>query len=134
MATLPGASSDIDLKGQERSYPTETFLVDKSNGSIRKKGGGLPAMEQAVEIILNTERYRNQIYTANFGREFNKLIGKPPEYVTSMLKRRIREAFSMDSRIIAVENFIFDTTDSGTVKCTFDVNTVFGIISKEVEV
>lgn len=91
-------------------------------------------MKQTIEIILNTERYGNQIYTANFGREFNRLIGKPPEYVASMLKRRIREAFSMDSRIIAVENFIFDTTDSGAVKCAFDVKTVFGIISKEVEV
>ncbi|MDR7813393.1 DUF2634 domain-containing protein [Lacrimispora sp.] len=133
METLPESSGADVYKFESKEYPTETFLIDESTGCIKKVGGGLPAMKQAIDIILNVERYQYQIYTSNFGRELNKLIGKPPEYVTSMLKRRIREAFSMDSRILSVDNFVFDI-NLGIVKSTFDVKTVFGTIPGEVEV
>lgn len=121
-------------KSEANEYPTETFLIDESTGCIKTVSGGLLAMKQAINIILNVERYQYQIYTSNFGREFNKLIGKPQEYVVSMLKRRIQEAFSIDKRILLVDNFVFDTTELGTVKCTFDVKTVFGTVPGEVKV
>lgn len=133
METLPESSGADVYKLESKEYPTETFIIDENTGSIKKVGGGLPAMKQAINIILNIERYQYQIYTSNFGRELNKLIGKPPEYVTSMLKRRIREAFSMDSRILSVNNFVFDI-NLGTVKCSFDVKTVFGTVPAEVKV
>lgn len=134
MATLP-ASADAGINSSsEKEYPTDTFLVDKSTGSIKKVGGGLEAMKQAAEVILSVERYQNQIYTSNFGRELKKLVGKPPENVASMLKRRVREAFSTDSRFLSVDNFVFESTNLGTMKCSFDVKTVYGTVSGEVEV
>lgn len=134
MATLPKSANTAIYENENREYPTETYLVDKSTGTIKKVGGGLEAMKQAIEIILDTERYQNQIYTSNFGRELKKLIGKPPEYVTSMLKRRIQEAFSSDKRILSVNDFLFDATDLGTLRCTFKVKTVYGTIPGEVEI
>jgi hypothetical protein len=134
MATLPNSAKTAIYENENREYPTETYLVDKSTGTIKKVGGGLEAMKQAIEIILDTERYENQIYTSNFGRELKKLIGKPPEYVTSMLKRRIQEAFSSDKRILSVNDFLFDDTDLGTLRCTFQVKTVYGTIPGEVEI
>lgn len=134
MATLPKSANTAIYENENREYPTETYLVDKSTGTIKKVGGGLEAMKQAIEIILDTERYQNQIYTSNFGRELKKLIGKPPEYVTSMLKRRIQEAFSSDKRILSVNDFLFDATDLGTLRCTFNVKTVYGTIPGEVEI
>jgi hypothetical protein len=134
MATLPKSANTAIYENENREYPTETYLVDKSTGTIKKVGGGLEAMKQAIEIILDTERYQNQIYTSNFGRELKKLIGKPPEYVTSMLKRRIQEAFSSDKRILSVNDFLFDASDLGTLRCTFKVKTVFGTIPGEVEI
>jgi hypothetical protein len=134
MATLPKSANTTINENENREYPTETYLVDKSTGTIKKVGGGLEAMKQAIEIILDTERYQNQIYTSNFGRELKKLIGKPPEYVTSMLKRRIQEAFSSDKRILSVNDFLFDATDLGTLRCTFKVKTVYGTIPGEVEI
>ncbi len=133
MATLPKSAETAFYENKNKEYSTETYLIDKSTGTIKKMGGGLPAMRQVIDIALNVERYQYQIYTSNFGRELNKLIGKPPEYVTSMLKRRIREALCVDSRIISVDNFIFDVS-LGTVKCTFDAKTVFGTVSSEVEI
>ncbi len=132
MSTLPESVSTIYGENTVE-YATDTYLVDKSTGTIKKVGGGLEALKQAAEIILDTERYQNQIYSSNFGRELKKLVGKPPEYVASMLKRRIREAFSMDSRFLSVDNFVFETT-LGSMKCTFDIKTVFGMVSGEVEV
>ncbi|RKD33082.1 DUF2634 domain-containing protein [Lacrimispora algidixylanolytica] len=134
MATLPNSANTVIYEKENREYPTETYLVDKSTGTIKKVGGGLEAMKQAIEIILETERYQNQIYTSNFGRELKKLIGKPPEYVTSMLKRRIQEAFSSDKRILSVNDFLFDASDLGTLRCTFKVKTVYGTIPGEVEI
>lgn len=134
MATLPKSANTAIYENENREYPTETYLVDKSTGTIKKVDGGQEAMKQAIEIILATERYQNQIYTSNFGRELKKLIGKPPEYVTSMLKRRIQEAFSSDKRILSVNDFLFDATDLGTLRCTFGVKTVYGTIPGEVEI
>lgn len=134
MATLPDSLS-ISMHGIEsREYPSETYLVDKSTGAIKRVGGGLEAMKQTAEIILNTERYQNQIYTSNFGREFNQLVGKSPEYVASMLKRRIQEAFSIDKRFLSVDNFVFTTLASGTIKCDFNIRTVYGAVPGEVEI
>lgn len=134
MATLPESAIAAINENESREYPTETYLVDKSTGTIKKVGGGLEAMKQAAEIILDTERYQNQIYTSNFGREIKKLIGKPPEYVASMLKRRVQEAFSIDKRFLSVDNFVFDSTELGTLKCTFEIKTVYGTVPGEVEI
>jgi hypothetical protein len=134
MATLPDSASAAIYENESKEYPTETYLVDKSTGTIRKVGGGLEAMKQAAEVILSVERYQNQIYTSNFGRELKKLIGKSPEYVASMLKRRIQEAFSADKRFLSVNNFVFVTTELGTLKCTFEIKTVYGTVPGEVEI
>lgn len=134
MATLPESANTAFYENQSIEYPTETYLVDKSTGTIKRVGGGLEAMKQAAEIILDTERYRNQIYTSNFGRELKKLIGKPPEYVASMLKRRIQEAFSVDKRFLSVDNFVFNYAELGVLKCTFDIKTVYGTVPGEVEI
>ncbi|WP_333648056.1 DUF2634 domain-containing protein [Lacrimispora sp.] len=134
MATLPDSAGVAVYEYEEKEYPTETYLVDKSTGTIKKVDGGLEAMRQAVEIALSVERYQEQIYTSNFGRELKKLIGKPPEYVSSMLKRRIQEAFSVDKRFLSVGNFVFDTSELRTLKCTFEIKTVYGTIPGEVEI
>lgn len=133
MSVLPEASSYNIYQAEPKEYPTETFLINKETQRIERIGGGLEAMRQAVEIILNIERYQYQIYSSNFGRELNRLIGKPPDYVASMLKRRIKEAFSMDSRILSVEEFEVQEKGIGTIACTFTVKTVFGNINEEVE-
>ena len=134
MPILPETSGYNIYQAEPKEYPTETFLINKEAGTIERMGDGLEAMRQAVEIILNIERYQYQIYSSNFGRELKRLIGKPPEYVSSMLKRRIQEALSIDSRILSVDNFKIEENSLGAITCTFDVKTVFGIIVEEVEV
>lgn len=132
MVTLPeGVGLDVSLKYTDQ--PTNTFLIDWSSKQISGMDNGLDAMRQAVDIILQNERFRWQIYGSNFGSELEDLIGEEYDYIAGELPRRIEEAFSMDSRILAVENFRFSEQGGGKVIAAFDVVTVYGTISEEVE-
>ncbi|MCQ4735949.1 DUF2634 domain-containing protein, partial [Anaerotruncus colihominis] len=65
--------------------------------------------------------------------ETGDLIGRPPDYVQSELKRRIREALMWDDRVTAVDGFSF-TVSHNQVRCTFTVSTIFGDVKADREV
>lgn len=133
MATLPeGVGLDTSLTYVDR--PTNTFMIDWSSRQISGMGSGLAAMRQTVDIILNTERFRWQIYSPNFGVELEELIGEEYDYVTSEIARRVEDAFSTDSRVLSVGNFVFTDQGQGVLKCVFDVSTIFGPVQAEVTV
>ena len=80
MTTLPdGVGLDASLKHTEQ--PTNTFLIDWSSRQISGMDEGLGAMRQAVEIILQNERFRWQIYDSNFGTELEDLVGEEYDYI-----------------------------------------------------
>lgn len=132
MATLPD-SVGLDVSLRHTEQPTNTFLIDRSSGQISGMDEGLGAMRQAVEIILQNERFRWQIYDSNFGTELKDLVGEEYDYIVSELPRRIEEAFSLDNRILSVENFEYLKQNSGILTVSFDVVTVYGTFSEEVE-
>lgn len=129
MATLPESAGYRINQEDTAEYPTTTYAV--KDGRIYGTMDGIEAIRQAIDIILRTERYQYQIYTSNFGVEFDGLIGKAPEYVMSMLKRRVTEALMTDKRMKAVENFSFQQAGE-TLECEFDVQTVYGPVRTEV--
>lgn len=128
MALLPediniGAEVDVIFE----DYPTNTYYVDPLTHQIQRFTDGLEAMTQAVEIILYVERYKFQIYTPNFGVEFEGLIGEPYGFVMSEIKRRIQDAFFPDTRIIEARDFVFNPQpENGDLIVEFVVVTVFG--------
>ena len=112
---------------------TNTFIANTDVGQIAGMDGGLEAMRQAVEIILTTKRYNWQIYSENFGIELDDLVGEDPDYIKTVLPTRVRDAFSVDNRILSAQNFVFNfEADRATV--TFDVITVYGTVNAEVNV
>lgn len=131
MATLP-ENVGLSTQLQYVDLPTNTFLIDWSSNQISGMDSGLPAMRQAVEIILNSERFRWQIYNSNFGVELEGLIGEEAAYIESELPRIIDDAFSVDNRIISVDNYAFVDDGRGNLTVTFDVETVYGTIQEEV--
>lgn len=133
MAALPeGVGLDVSL--QYVGKPTKTFLIDWSSKQIAGMDEGLPAMRQAVEIVLQNERFEWQIYSSNFGSELEGLVGEERDFIESELPRRIEEAFLNDSRILSVENFEFSEPEMGKMACRFDVKTVYGTLTEEVRV
>ena len=123
---------DIDLDDVEfEELPTNTFLVEKEQ--VAGMNEGIEAMRQAVEIMLTTERYDYQIYSENFGVELEDLVGEDPDYIRATFPEIIRDAFSIDERILREENYKFTVTGD-TMTITFDVVTVFGTFSTGVEI
>ncbi len=130
MATLP-TGVNLQTQLQYVDMPTRTFVIDHVSNQIAGMDAGLQAMTQAVDIILNNERFKWQIYTQNFGSELEDLPREDYNLIVSEFPRRIEEAFSVDNRILGAENYQFiNNKDSMTV--VFDVLTVFGTISEEV--
>lgn len=129
MDTLP---QDLELDDVEfEELPTNTFLVEEEQ--VAGMNEGLEAMRQAVEIMLTTERYDYQIYTENFGVELDQLVGQDPDYIQATFPELIRDAFSIDNRILREENYVFKTSGD-TMTITFDVVTVFGTFNQGVEI
>lgn len=114
MATLPeGVGLTVSVGSVD--MPTDTFIIDWPSGQVSGMDSGLAAMRQAVEIILHNERFRWQIYSSDFGSELEELAGEEYDYITSEIPRRIKEAFSQDSRILSAENFVFSGEGSDTL-------------------
>lgn len=131
--TLP-QNVGINASLEYTELPTTTFIIDWSSRQIAGIGTGLDAIRQAVEIILANERFRWQIYDSNFGVELEGLIGDDLDYIKAEIPRRIEEAFSVDSRILSVDNYVFTETSPGVLSVSFDVQTVYGAIQEEVSI
>lgn len=132
MATLPdiGFSTDIVITAQ----PSKTWIIDRDAMQVSRMDEGLESVRQAVEIALNVERYRWTIYDANFGSELDGLAGEDEAYIVAELPRMVEDALSPDSRVIAVDNYVFTRLDSTSMRVTFTVHTVYGDIQEGVEV
>lgn len=131
MATLPdiGFSTDIIVTAQ----PSRTWIIDRDTLQVAYMDSGLESVRQAVEIALNVERYKWTIYSANFGSELNGLAGEDEAYITAELPRMVEDALSPDSRIVAVDNYVF-TRNGDSMTVTFTVHTVYGDIQEGVEI
>lgn len=131
MATLPevaGFDTDIVIAAQ----PSKTWIIDRNTLQVAYMDEGLEAVRQAVEIALNVERFRWQIYNTNFGAELNDLVGDDEAYIEAELPRMVEDALSPDNRVVSVDNYTFSRRgDALTV--SFSVHTVFGDLEEEVE-
>ena len=130
MAVLPtGGLPEVTFQQQ----PGRTWYIDKTSNRIRGECDDWLAVRQAVEVILNVERFRWQIYRPYSGMQWEGLIGQDPGYVASELQRRITEALTMDDRVRGISNFSY-TVEGDKLSASLTVNTVFGEMDTSVEV
>lgn len=78
MAILPQTNIDLSQGVIFQEWPTRTYYVDQTTKRIVGMTDGQQAMRQAVEIILNIERFYWQIYSPYFGIQWDGLIGQSP--------------------------------------------------------
>lgn len=121
------------LEVEEVRQPSYTYYLDTKNNRIRGYVDELESVRQAIYLILNTERYAWIIYSWDYGREFDRLIGQPIDLVLSELKRLIQEALLQDDRIESVDNFSFET-GRNYIHVTFTAYTIYGETEIETEV
>lgn len=117
----------------DNSMPSFTYNINRNTNRISGYIDNKEAIIQAIYLILQTERYESLIYNWYYGVEIDNLIGKNKDYVSSELKRIIREALLEDDRILEVRDFKMQYTDNiATIK--FLVETNIGDIEIEWEV
>ncbi len=133
MATLPQSEIDLSKGVVFRDQPSLTWIADPVTRRLRGRGDNYEAVRQAVEVIVNVERFRWQIYSPNFGIELDGLLGNDPGFAASELQRRLSDAFLPDSRILGISDFSY-TFENGVLTAEVTVNTVFGPVKTGVEV
>ena len=116
---------------EEEEYATETYKLNPDNYTIVGRTDGTDAMKQYVLKVLNTERYKNIIYSWDYGAELTDLIGEQDTYAIPEIERRIRDALIQDSRVLSVDEFEFKEEKGGAINVTFLVRTVYGEIEEE---
>lgn len=130
---IPKVQDDLRTDFTFENLPSKTFRMNHDNQTISGTVDQIKAVEQAVFLILNTERYEWVIHSWNYGVELKTLIGKDIEFCIPEIERRIREALLQDDRITAVQNFEFETMKN-KVLTSFVVVSIFGSITTEMEV
>ena len=90
---------------QDNTMPSKTYYINRNTNRISGYIDDKDAIDQAIYLILSTERYESVIYNWYYGTEFDSLVGKDRDFVKSELKRRIAEAILEDDRILDVTDF-----------------------------
>lgn len=133
MGTLPQSDIDLSRGVVFQDQPSLTWIADPVTRRLRGRGDNYEAVRQAVEIIVNVERFRWQIYTPNFGVELDGLLGTEPGFAASELRRRLEDAFLPDNRILGISEFTYEFRE-GALAAAVTVDTVFGPVQANVEV
>ena len=127
---IPQVQDDIRQDFTFEALPSKTFRLNHNNLTVTGTIDQIQAVEQAVFLILNVERYQWLIFSWNYGVELQNLKGKDPEYCVPEIERRVREALLQDDRITAVQDFQFEINKK-QVLTTFTVVSIFGEINVE---
>lgn len=128
MDTLDGETEEIQT--------SKTFRLDFEKGIVSGVIDGIDAISQAIQCVLNTERYAYLIHSFDYGMLMGKYIGEDIEYIKCDLPKEIEETLLQDDRILSVHSFSINQVGLDSVEITFTVETIEGDISvgKEVEV
>ena len=132
MATLPRADIDLSQGVVFQDQPSLTWIADPVTNRLRGRGDNWEAVRQAVEVIVNVERFKWQIYTPNFGTDYGGLLGTDPGYAASELRRRLEDAFLPDNRILGIKDYAYTFRDV-SLTVTFTALTVFGDVPGSME-
>ena len=130
---LPQSNIDLANGIVFQDQPSLTWIADPVTNRLRGRGDGWEAVRQAVEVIVDVERFKWQIYTPNFGTDYDGLLGTEPGYAASELQRRLEDAFLPDSRILGIKDFTWSFSGV-SLSASFTVRTVFGDVESGLEV
>lgn len=131
MATLPTTENLYQVEFV--SQPSLTWAIDKKANQIIGETDGPQAVKQAVEIILNVERFRWQIYEPYSGIQTEGLLGQNPGYVGTEFRRRVEDALLVDDRITGISEYKY-TVNGNSILVSFMVNTIYGRLQAQAEV
>lgn len=119
----------MDIKttyAEYTSYPNNEWIVDFESEDNAEPRDELQTIIQAIKFALETERYKYPIMGSNYGVTFDDLIGTDYSFIKSEISRRIRDALTIDDRIISLDNFKFTKSNGSDMLVSFNVKTIIG--------
>lgn len=109
----------LDVDFDTESEPSLTYRLDLENNRIAGKIDDVEAIQQAILLILQTERYKFEMYSWDYGFEMEDLRGESMPYVMSEIKQRLADAITADDRIESLEDFEINKTSKNTLHVSF---------------
>lgn len=114
------------------SIPSLTYKIDYENNRIEGTIDEIEAVEQSIDIMLETVRYSEKVFPDWYGHELYSLVGQDRFYIESEVERMIRDALFVDDRIIEMKDFtISDGQERDSIVVKFTATTIFGDIDVE---
>lgn len=126
-------STNVELTNYE-IQPSLTYKLDLENKRIMGTVDNSDSVFQAIQKILNTDKYAYDIYDWNYGHELLKLVGKEFSYIEVKLPQIIEEALLQDDRIKEITDFEIIQLSIDTLSVSFRVITIFSTINYNMEV
>ena len=123
---LPAYDSDLINPIEPERYPTLTYRLDWVNKRISGMIDDREAMEQAVRLILRTNRYQWEIYSWGYGSELEGSIGKPLPIIQAEITDKLSEALLADDRVLAVKDVSIRRNGKNDLLIDFTAETIFG--------
>lgn len=124
---IPTGFSYIKENTPVSLYPNKSYKIDWENKRVAGTVDGLKAVEQSAILATNIERYQYDILPDYYGIELNDLYGQDMEYVKAILEYRIKDALSIDERILDLQNYEAEVRGNDLI-ITFDLYTTLGEI------
>lgn len=112
--------------------PSRTYRI--LNGRVSGWIDEMDAIRQSVEKILQTERFRFEIYSDEYGIELENLFGQSFDLVAAECERVVKESLLSDDRIVSIDDFEIVQQSKSSALIAFQVVSVFGAFKVEQEV
>lgn len=124
---IPKLNNNLDIRIE--SYKTKTYRLDFANKRIVGMIDGLIASVQAVQKIVQTERYSERIYSGDYGIELERLIGASMPFVEANIEPTLKEALLPDDRFVTVRDMSLNRVSIDTLSVSCHVATTSGEIA-----
>ena len=121
---------DIELDEREEQMYRE-YEIDYTTGELTGRiVEGLDALKVWMYLALNTQRYRFDQYSWNYGHEMDDLIGTAyvPDYIQMEAARITEECLMVNEHIMGIEDFTVAINEE-KVSRSFTVKTDYGEVT-----
>ena len=117
----------------EYEYPSKTYHIDFEKNVVCGFIDDQYSIRQSIMLMLSVERYAYIILPRWYGGELERFIGADYDFIKSAIEGEIREALSMDSRILSICDFSIEKVGSDSCLITFTADTQSGAIPVDKE-
>jgi hypothetical protein len=120
---------ELETEIEETKSPKE-YEIDFATGQLTGKiVEGLAAIKVWIWLVLQTARYRYQIYSWDYGNEYEDLVGQgyTEEYIETEALRLTEDALLVNENIQSITDFSA-TLNNEKLTISFTANTIYGEI------